>query len=372
VTPELPSLEPTFELHGSRIYIGAALLDEVGPLVRRALGTRRLVILSDDTVAPLYAAGVAERCGVDAQAILTMPAGEAHKTRESWSRLTDIMLDAGYGRDSAVLALGGGVVGDMAGFVAATYMRGIPVVQLPTTLLAMIDAAVGGKTGVDTRAGKNLVGAFHHPTLVIADPRTFRTLPVEQLRNGLAEAVKHGVVASAENFAFIGANAAQIVQAGGPDDLLGTELVRRNIEIKAGVVAADEKESGIRKILNFGHTIGHAVETLSGYTLLHGECVAIGMVVEARIAAALGLADASVAAQITHVLREVGLPVTVPSAIDGHAVLNATRTDKKARDGAVEYALPSHIGAMAGGDRDWATPVPDAVVLDALRETGRK
>jgi len=368
VTAGTPSREPAFELHGSRIYIGAALLDDVGPLMRQALGARRLVILSDDTVAPLYAARVAASCGVDAHAILTMPAGEAHKTRKTWSRFTDDMLDAGYGRDSAVLALGGGVVGDMAGFVAATYMRGIPVVQIPTTLLAMIDAAVGGKTGVDTRAGKNLVGAFHHPTLVIADPRTFSTLPVEQLRNGLAEAVKHGVVASEENFAFIGVNAAQIVRVGGPDDLLGTELVRRNIEIKARVVAADEKESGLRKILNFGHTIGHAVELLSGYTRLHGECVAIGMVVEAQIAAALGFADASVVAQIRHVLRAVGLPVGVPNDLDARAVLTATRTDKKARDGAVEYALPSRIGAMVGGERGWGTPVPDAVVLDALRK----
>lgn len=168
--------------------------------------------------------------------------------------------------------------------------------------------------------------------------------------------MKHGVVASEENFAFIGANAAQIVRVGGPDDLLGTELVRRNIEIKARVVAADEKESGLRKILNFGHTIGHAVELLSGYTLLHGECVAIGMVVEAQIATALGFADASVVAQIRHVLREVGLPVGVPNDLDARAVLDATRTDKKARDGAVEYALPSRIGAMVGGERGWEPP----------------
>ncbi len=371
MTSSGPGLAPTFDLHGSQIHVGAGVLDEVGPLVRHALGTRRLVLLSDETVAPLYAARVAASCGIGPSGILTMPAGEAHKTRASWSRFTDQMLDAGVGRDAAVLALGGGVVGDIAGFVAATYMRGIPVVQIPTTLLAMIDAAVGGKTGVDTPAGKNLVGAFHHPTLVIADPRTFATLPVEQLRNGLAEAVKHGVVASAEDFTFIHANAAQIVRAGGPGDALGAELVRRHVAIKARVVAADEKESGVRKILNFGHTIGHAVETLSGYTRLHGECVAIGMVVEARIAAALGVAEPTLAAQIADVLRAVGLPVAVPTEITAHAVLAATRTDKKARDGAVEYALPSRIGAMSGSAHGWGTPVPDAIVLDALRETTR-
>lgn len=362
---------PLFELHGSRIHIGAGLLDECGTLVRAALGSRRLVIVSDDTVAPLYAARVAASCGVGETHILTMPAGEEHKTRQRWARFTDAMLDLGVGRDSAVLALGGGVIGDLGGFVAATYMRGIPVVQLPTTLLAMIDAAVGGKTGVDTRAGKNLVGAFHHPALVLADPRTFRTLPLAQLRNGLAEAVKHGVVASADDFAWIGANAAQIVREGGPTDALGETLVRRNVEIKARVVAADEKEGGLRKILNFGHTIGHAVELLSGYTLLHGECVAIGMVVEARLAARLGLADASVESALVEVLRAVGLPVAIPAGMALDAVLDATRSDKKARAGAVEYALPSRIGAMAGGDRGWGIPAPDAAVLDALRESAR-
>jgi 3-dehydroquinate synthase len=362
---------PTLELHGSRIHIGAGLLDACGPLVRQALGARRLAIISDDTVAPLYAARVAESCGVAAADILTMPAGEEHKTRKSWSRFTDLLLDAGVGRDAAILALGGGVIGDLAGFVAATYMRGIPVVQLPTTLLAMIDAAVGGKTGVDTRAGKNLVGAFHHPALVIADPRTFRTLPLAQLRNGLAEAVKHGVIASAEDFAWIGANASAIVRESGPEDALGALLVRRNVEIKARVVAADEKEGGIRKILNFGHTIGHAVELLSGYALLHGECVAIGMVAEARLATALGLADATLAPTIIDGLRAVGLPVALPAGMALDAVLAATRSDKKARAGAVEYALPSRIGAMAGGDRGWGIPAPDAAVLDALRESAR-
>ncbi len=364
----MSTIDPTFELHGSHIHVGAGVLDSTGALVRAALGARRLAILSDDTVAPLYAARVAASCGLGEKSILTMPAGEEHKTRKTWSRFTDELLDAGFGRDSAILALGGGVVGDIAGFVAATYMRGIPVVQLPTTLLAMIDAAVGGKTGVDTRAGKNLVGAFHHPTLVIADPRTFATLPVEQLRNGLAEAVKHGVVASADDFAWVGANAAAIARAGGPADALGEQLVRRNIEIKARVVAADEKEGGLRKILNFGHTIGHAVEMLSGYSLLHGECVAIGMVVEARLATVLGLADADVERAIIDVLRAVGLPVAIPTAMKARDVLEATRTDKKARDGVVEYALPARIGAMAGAAHGWGTPAPDSAVLDALRD----
>jgi 3-dehydroquinate synthetase len=185
-----------FALHGSRILVGAGLLARCGAVLHETLPGHRIALVSDETVAPLYAARVAAACAPARVTLFTIPAGEASKTRKQWSRLTDEILDAGFGRDSAIIAVGGGVVGDLAGFVAATYMRGIPYVQIPTSLLAMIDASIGGKTGVDTRAGKNLVGAFHHPALVIADPRVLATLPPAQLRNGLAEAVKHAVIAS--------------------------------------------------------------------------------------------------------------------------------------------------------------------------------
>jgi 3-dehydroquinate synthase len=358
----------TFELHGARILIGAGLLDSCGDEIRAALPNRRLAIISDDTVAPLYAARVAASCGPDPVALHTIPAGESSKTRKSWSRLTDELLDAGFGRDSAIIALGGGVVGDLAGFVAATYMRGIPFVQMPTSLLAMIDAAIGGKTGVDTRAGKNLVGAFHHPALVIVDPRALSTLPLPQFRNGLAEAVKHGVIASRAEFEWIASNLAALLRQGGPDPALAERFVRKNIEIKSAVVARDERESGVRKTLNFGHTIGHAIESLSGYAMLHGECIAVGMVVEARIAVRAGLADAALAGTIERLLRDAGLPVAVPESMSGSAVLAATRSDKKARAGAVEYALPARLGEMAGVDSGYATPVSDTAVLEALSE----
>jgi 3-dehydroquinate synthase len=301
--------------------------------------------------------------------VFTIPAGEASKTRKQWSCLTDELLASGYGRDSAILALGGGVVGDLAGFVAATYMRGIPVVQVPTTLLGMIDAAIGGKTGVDTKAGKNLVGAFHHPALVIADPRTLRTLPVAQLRSGLAEAIKHGVVASPADFVWLATNVSAIVREGGPAEEIAERLVRRNIQLKVDVVARDERETGLRKILNFGHTIGHAIESLSGYAMLHGECVAIGMVVESRIAARAGVGDAGLAGMISQVLRDAGLPVALPAEMTPEDLLAATRSDKKARGGAVEYALPVRLGVMAGADRGFGTRVRDDLVLQALAES---
>ena len=353
-------------LHGSRVLIGAGLLDECGAELHATLQRRRLAIISDSNVAPIYAAQLAATCGTPLPTLLTIPAGEASKTRQQWSRLTDELLDLHFGRDSAILALGGGVVGDLAGFVAATYLRGIPVVQLPTTLLAMIDASIGGKTGVDTRNGKNLVGAFHHPVLVLADPTLLGTLPVDQLRNGLAEAIKHAVIASAPDFVWLATNAGSIIRAGGPNPALAEQLVRRNVKIKADIVARDERESGVRKILNFGHTIGHAIETLSGFAMLHGESVAVGMVVEARIAARAGIGDTGLPEMLIEVLRQAGLPITVPAAMSSDAILEATRSDKKARDGVVEYALPARLGMMAGADRGFGIPVRDDIVRDAI------
>jgi 3-dehydroquinate synthase len=357
------------ELHGSRIVIGAGLLDLCGDHIRAALPARRIAIISDDIVSPIYAARVAATCAPSPVTLLTIPAGEASKTRAQWSRLTDDLLTAGFGRDSAIIALGGGVVGDLAGFVAATYMRGIPFVQMPTSLLAMIDASIGGKTGVDTNAGKNLVGAFHHPALVLVDPRALSTLPLAHIRNGLAEAIKHGVIASAAEFEWISSNLGGLLRADGPDAALAERLVRTNIAIKADVVARDERESGVRKTLNFGHTVGHAVESLSGFGMLHGECVAIGMIVEARIAARLGIADAALAGTIEKLVRAASLPCAVPASMSAADVIEITRSDKKARAGTVEYALPSALGMMAGADRGYAIPVSDSVVADAIGDT---
>jgi 3-dehydroquinate synthase len=361
--------EPPLALHGSRIVIGAGLLDRCGDEIRAALPRHRLAIISDDTVAPLYAGRVAAACAPAPVTLLTIPAGESSKTRESWSRLTDELLEAGFGRDSAIIALGGGVVGDLAGFVAATYMRGIPFVQLPTSLLAMIDAAIGGKTGVDTRAGKNLVGAFHHPALVLVDPGALSTLPPAHLRSGLAEAVKHGAIASRAEFDWLGSNIAAMLRDGGPDTAVASRLVRTNIWIKAGIVARDEREGGVRKTLNFGHTIGHAIESLSGYTMLHGECIAIGMIVEARIGALLGVTDPATIGTIGWLVREAGLPTAVPRSMSAESVIRATRSDKKTRAGRVEYALPAMLGAMAGADCGYAIPVQDDVVGSAISES---
>jgi 3-dehydroquinate synthase len=296
--------------------------------------------------------------------ILTIPAGESNKTRDTWSHLTDQMLAAGFGRDSAIIALGGGVVGDLAGFVAGTYMRGIPLVQIPTTLLAMIDASIGGKTAVDTPAGKNLVGVFHSPATVIADPQVLGTLPLNELRAGLAEAIKHGVIADAPYLDFVAASLPGLLAANGSKSDSMVSLIVRSVEIKADVVSRDEREDGLRKILNFGHTIGHAIEIVSGYSLLHGEAVAIGMALESRLAEQIGLARTGTAALIEQTLQLAGLPTRLPTGFDKEAVLEATRSDKKARSGKTRFSLPLRVGAMAGADSGWTVSVAD----DQLRE----
>ncbi|MGH7720169.1 MAG: 3-dehydroquinate synthase, partial [Gemmatimonadaceae bacterium] len=314
--------------------------------------------------APLHAARVVASFDGARAEVFKVPTGERYKTREMWQHLTDDLLRNGFGRDSAVIALGGGVIGDLAGFVAATFMRGIPYVQVPTTLLAMIDASIGGKTAVDTPAGKNLVGAFHRPAAVVIDPGALATLPTAHLRAGLAEAIKHGVVADAEYFEHISAGLEGLLARASPEAL--ERLIVRSVEIKTDVVREDERESGKRKILNFGHTLGHAIEAMSGYELLHGEAVGAGMALEARLAERIGVAEAGTARRISDVLHRAGLPTERPSEVSAEAIILATRTDKKARQGSVEYALPQRIGEMSARASGWTMAVEDRAVLEIL------
>jgi 3-dehydroquinate synthase len=351
------------------IVARAGALDELGEMVRRLAPAHRYAVITDETVAALHAERVTRQLPGDRTIVLTIPAGESSKTRDQWARLSDLLLAAGAGRDTTILALGGGVVGDLAGFVAATFMRGVPYLQLPTTLLAMIDSSIGGKTGVDVPAGKNLVGAFHPPVAVLADLSTLGTLPSKDLRAGMAEAVKHGVVADANYFHEVNIALPALVARDGWRLESMARLVNGSIAIKSAVVRQDEREGGVRKILNFGHTIGHAVESLSDYRLLHGEAIAIGMVAECAIAEQLGLAPSSLRGEVTRALDAAGLPTRVPANLPGitvERVLEATRTDKKARAGVVEYSLPSGVGAMAGRERGYGIPVPDEIVRQAM------
>ena len=349
------------------IIVEAGGLARVDELVTRFAPAHRYAVITDSNVGPIYGSGVV--AALTRSQLFTVPAGEGNKTRETWGLLTDQLIEAGFGRDSAVIALGGGMIGDLAGFVASTFMRGIPVVQLPTTLLAMIDASVGGKTGVDTPAGKNLVGTFHPPRLVLADTQTLVTLPLEELRTGFAEALKCGVIGDLHYFGslFEGLPGLLTERKKTGDGLF--QAIVRSIEIKADIVRRDERESGLRKVLNFGHTIGHAIETLTGYGVPHGAAVAIGMVAESAIAERAGIAESGTSGQIAEAVGRAGLPVRLPVGMTPESIIGATRSDKKTRVGRVEYSLPRRIGEMAGSDSGWAVAVEDEIVREVLRWT---
>lgn len=351
---------------GYDVVIGEGLLLDLATLLRERCPAAAYAVISDDVVGDTLGAAVVARlgkAGLRAE-LLTFPHGEASKTRETWAALSDQMLARHLGRDAAVVALGGGVVGDLAGFVAATYLRGIPYVQAPTTLLAMIDASIGGKTGVDVPAGKNLIGAFHQPRAVIADIATLRALPAKQRIRGIAEAIKHGVIADASYFALLeGAQAA--IATAEPTDLV-ERVVAGSVMIKTRIVAEDEREAGLRAILNFGHTIGHAIEAASGFGVAHGEAIAIGMVAEARLAERLGVAQPGTADRIRAAVESYALPTEMPR-LEPAALLAAMGHDKKVRNGTLRLALPVRIGAMAPGDEGrWTVPVTETDVCSVF------
>ncbi|MFI5228542.1 MAG: 3-dehydroquinate synthase [Gemmatimonadales bacterium] len=349
-----------------RVTVHAGALDRLGDIIADAAPAYRYAVITDEIVAPLYAERVRALLAPHGDVIMVaIPSGETSKTREMWAYVTDDLLDNGFGRDSTVVALGGGVVGDLAGFVAATYMRGLPLVQVPTSLLAMIDASIGGKTGVDTRAGKNLVGAFHQPAAVVVDPAVLATLPPEHLRAGFAEAIKHGVIADAAYFERVAACAVDLDSLDPAGDAM-LDVVAGSIEIKADIVRRDEREAGVRKTLNFGHTIGHAIERCAGYALRHGDCVALGMVAESAIAERIGVAVEGTAARVLDAVRTAGLPHARPRTMTVDEILTATRRDKKNRADRTEYALPARIGAMAAAEHGWSLSVDDAIVHDVL------
>ena len=292
---------------------------------------------------------------------LTFPGGEQHKTRTTWTSLSDRLLTLGIDRRTVIVALGGGVTTDLAGFVAATTLRGLPWVAVPTTTLAMLDAAIGGKTGVDTLHGKNLVGAFHHPSGVIIDPALLSTLPERVFLDGLAEAVKHAAIASASHWAWLEQHVPELL-AHDPTRL--TELVRESVAIKAEVVAEDELELGRRSSLNAGHTVAHGLELATDFQLSHGEAVSIGLVCEARHGEALGLTAPGTSMRLAGLLGAVGLPTAMPAHLDRQRFLEALQHDKKNRDGRVHCSLLARIGEIARApDGAWTHAVNSEELL---------
>jgi len=361
------------------IVIGAGSLDYLGqwlsqdpamaetklPLLPKNLGSKALLV-SNPVIFRQYGDRVLtalSKAGFDVQPCI-LPAGERYKTLSSVQKIYDAALAHRLERSSTLVALGGGVVGDMTGFAAATWLRGINLVQVPTSLLAMVDAAIGGKTGVNHPQGKNLIGAFHQPRLVLIDPNVLETLPPREFRAGMAEVIKYGVIWSLPLFELLEAcdrlHLLKVLQlpmdsaiATSPDvTTILEQILIYSCQAKAHVVSKDEKEAGLRAILNYGHTVGHAVESLTGYrTVNHGEAVGIGMVVAGQIAAYQGLWSQADCDRQNHLIQKAGLPTTLPAGLDLDDILEALKTDKKVKAGRVRFVLPTQIGAATVTDQ---------------------
>jgi shikimate kinase/3-dehydroquinate synthase len=338
------------------IHIGRGVLGRIGDLVREVAKGEGVAVVTNPTVAHWYLDRVMtslDEAGLQSFFCL-MPDGEAHKTMATLSELYDRFVEGGLDRSGTVLALGGGVTCDVAGFAAATYMRGVPVVQVPTTLLAMVDASVGGKTAVDLPQGKNLVGAFKQPALVAIDPAVLDTLPREEIASGMAELIKHGILADEELF--------EALEEAKPEADDWARWIARSLQVKIDVVEQDPFERGLRAVLNLGHTVGHALEQLSGFSLRHGEAVSIGLVAAAWIAVALGMAEPVLPRRIAATMVAHGLPVACPP-YDPDEIWETMGRDKKKRGRSLRWVLPRAIGTV-----EIVADVPRDVVIGVLGE----
>jgi 3-dehydroquinate synthase len=352
--------------HPYAIRIGPGLLGDGAALAAHVRG-RHVLLVSDSQVGPLYAARVVAALAphTTAQVVVScIAAGEASKSLDGFAELLRELADIQATRDACVFALGGGVVGDLAGFAAACWMRGIDVVQLPTTLLAMVDSSVGGKTAIDLAQGKNLVGAFHPPRAVFADTATLRTLPGRELRAGFAEVIKYGAIMDAPFLDWLDAHADALLAR---DDAALAEAIARSCAHKAAIVARDPREHGERALLNFGHTFAHAIEAEQGYAggdgMNHGEAVAAGMLLAARLSAVLGLATAADAERLHRLLDRFGLPAGLPPGLAAEALLARMRLDKKAAATGLRFVLWKGPGAA-----QLVADVPDDAVLQVLAQ----
>ena len=343
------------------IFIGAGCLASVGvDLVSRKVA-KRFGIIADDKVAEFYGQQLLlslEKAGLAAE-LFIFAHGEASKTLQTVGDLASRLARAGFDRQDGLIALGGGVTGDITGFLASSYMRGIPFVQIPTSLLAQVDSSVGGKTGVDIPEGKNLVGAFYQPKAVYIDIAVLATLPRQEILGGLAEVIKYGVIRDAGFFSFLENKRNDIL---GLEPAILAEMISTCCRIKAEVVACDEREGGLRKILNFGHTIGHAVEAASSFRISHGFSIAIGMVAAAKLAVMKGFLSGHDLERITSLIAAYGLPINVPEDLDRAALKTYLKTDKKAMGGRVYYILPDTIGTTRITDDISARQLDDVLL----------
>ncbi len=329
-------------------------------------GRKRLALITDSNVKGLYGdriLGLLQQAGFQAE-LFSFPAGEPQKTRETKAKLEDAMLEREFRRDCAVVAIGGGVVTDLAGFLAGTFCRGVPFVNYATTLLAAADASVGGKTAVDTPRATNLIGLFYQPKKVYIDAAAWKTLPPRQISSGLAETVKHACISHPGFFEYLEEKMPRLLAL---DPEACAHIAEENCRIKYEVVTKDEKESGLREVLNLGHTVGRAIETSSGYRLLHGEAVAIGLAAETKLSVKLGYMTESQAGRVVSLLGRAGLPTAIPEYIDREELVKKLYTDKKVRDGRLRFVVQNGIGNVVEfAPGVFSTAVEETVARDII------
>lgn len=352
------------------IEIGFSLEDKLISDIKNGLvaNVRKFAVITDSVVKELYAEKILDKltqAGYVAD-LFVFEAGEVNKTRRTKELIEDAMLEKGYRRDCCIIAVGGGVVTDLAGFVAGTFGRGVPFINYATTLLAAADASVGGKTAVDTPLATNLIGLFNQPEKVYIDVAAWRTLPQRQLASGLAETIKHACIADCEFFGYIDRHIEEILNI---DEAACEHIANENCRIKYKVVMKDERESGLREILNLGHTVGRAIETVSGYKLLHGEALSIGLVAEAALAHRLGYVNEEQKRRVTELLKKATLPVEIPDYIDREALVKKLYTDKKVKNGQLRFVLQKGIGDVVEfSDGVFATAIEENLAREIIFE----
>ena len=351
------------------IEIGHKLQDNlINDLKKGLTGKKKFAVVTDSIVEGLYGSDIYNRilaAGFKAD-LFVIPEGEKSKTREMKEFLEDSMLEKGYRRDCAVIAVGGGVVTDLAGFTAGTFGRGVPFVNYATTLLASADASVGGKTAVDTPLATNLIGLFNQPEKVYIDIDTWKTLPAEQISSGLAETIKHGCLGDAELFEYLEKNVEKVFTG---DTEVCEFIAEHNCRVKYQVVMKDERESGLREVLNLGHTVGRAIETVSDYKLYHGEAVSIGMAAQAKLGVKYGFMTDNECERVIKLLERAGLPVTIPEYINKEALVKKLYTDKKVRDGKLRFVFQKGIGnVMQFGDNNFAKEITEPEIAEIIEK----
>ena len=329
--------------HEYPVFIGSEMIGQSGRLVKQATSCHRAIVITDSIVGPLYAGRIINSLSESGilSRLITVPAGEAHKTLDTAAGIYENLSAAYTDRSVPIIALGGGMIGDLAGFVAATYMRGLPLVHIPTSLLAQVDSSIGGKTAVNHKDLKNQVGSFYQPCLVITDPGVLSTLPQDEFTGGMAEMIKSAAIFDAAFFSFLEKHIEQVT---GRNSALLEKAIYRSARIKIRVVSRDEKDKGLRQILNFGHTVGHAVETCSGFCVSHGSAVALGMIAASRISCMLDLQNEADFQRLKTLIAKTGLPVNLPG-IEPGVLIKAIKHDKKMKDGTIDFIVLTNLGA---------------------------